>query len=48
MSMGRFIAAAGLAAGLGLAPADMRAEEITVVIPNLSAINVFLAQRVFI
>jgi NitT/TauT family transport system substrate-binding protein len=45
MSMGRFVAALGLATGLALAPAGMHgaqaAEEITVVIPNPSAINVF-------
>ena len=45
MSMGRFVAGLGLAAGLVLAPAGMHgaqaAEEITVVIPNPSAINVF-------
>jgi NitT/TauT family transport system substrate-binding protein len=45
MSMGRYVAALGLAAGLGLGPAAIdsaaAAEEITVVIPNPSAINVF-------
>jgi NitT/TauT family transport system substrate-binding protein len=45
MSMGRLVTAVGLAAGLALAPAGMpgaqTAEEITVVIPNPSAINVF-------
>ena len=45
MSMGRLVAAVGLAAGFALAPAGMHgtqaAEEITVVIPNPSAINVF-------
>jgi NitT/TauT family transport system substrate-binding protein len=45
MSMGRFGAALGLATALLLAPAGMQgawaAEEITVVIPNPSAINVF-------
>jgi NitT/TauT family transport system substrate-binding protein len=45
MNMGRFVAALGLATGLALAPAGMHgvqaAEEITVVIPNPSAINVF-------
>jgi NitT/TauT family transport system substrate-binding protein len=45
MGMGRLVAAVGLAAGCALAPAGMHgtqaAEEITVVIPNPSAINVF-------
>jgi NitT/TauT family transport system substrate-binding protein len=45
MSMGKCVAGLGLAAGLALAPAGMygaqAAEEITVVIPNPSAINVF-------
>lgn len=45
MSMARSIAAAGVVAGLALMPAGMHeaqaAEEITVVIPNPSAINVF-------
>jgi len=45
MTTAKFVAALGLAAGLALAPAAMQeteaAEEITVVIPNPSAINVF-------
>ena len=41
MNTGRLVAAVALAAGLALAPAAMHAEEITVVIPNPSAINVF-------
>jgi NitT/TauT family transport system substrate-binding protein len=45
MTMARLIATLGLATGLALAPAGMQrteaAEEITVVIPNPSAINVF-------
>ena len=43
MSMGRCVAALALGAGLVLAPAGITqaAEEITVVIPNPSAINVF-------